>query len=163
MKTFLMKNRILTSIALAALISSEASAALTGNITIQGSVSAATSIIVSSVAGYNSLNLHANQTNLSVANVTEQNNTTAGYTVTLSSANAGKLKNGSLGEINYTARYNGTSVALTVSPVTITTQGAQTSVVNSVKGFDISYTGVAAENLMVGTYSDQLTFTIAAN
>lgn len=144
-------------------ISSQAFAALTGSITIQGTVAAATAIVVNAQTGYNSLNLHANQTNLVVATVDESNNTTLGYAVTLSSANAGKLKNGGLGEVTYTARYNSAAVSLTVTPVTITSQGAQTSVVNISKNFDISYTGIPAVNLMAGAYSDTLTFTIAAN
>lgn len=157
------KKYLVSAIAFTALLSSSAFAALTGNITLQGTVAASTSIVVTPVAGYNSLNLSANQTNLSVAQVAERNNTAAGYSVTLSSANAGKLKNGSLGQITYTARYAGTNVTLAVSPVTVTTQGAQNTIANITKALDISYTGVAADTLMAGNYSDTLTFTIAAN
>lgn len=138
-------------------------AALTGSITISGSISAATAIVVSTVAGYNSLDLTTTATDQNVATVREINNTAAGYSVTLTSANAGKLKNGSLGQVTYTAKYNGSAVTLAASPQTVTTQGSQSAVVNVVKNFAISYTGTAAQDLMVGTYSDTLTFTIAAN
>ena len=47
---------------------------------------------------------------------------------------------------------------LRVSPA-----AASNSVVNATKQFAISYTGVPAANLMAGTYSDTLTFTITAN
>lgn len=149
--------------ALSFLGANPAMAALVGNITLQGTVAASTSITVDAEPGYNSLNLHSDQSNLLVATVIESNNTAAGYTVTLSSANAGKLKNGSLDEISYTARYDGVAVTLSAAPVTITNQGAQTDVVNVAKEFDISYTGAPADELMAGTYSDTLVFTIASN
>jgi hypothetical protein len=151
------------AVLIAALFTNQAFAALTGSITLQGSVAATTSITVTAQAGYNSLNLHATQSNLLVATVNEQNNTAAGYTVTLASNNSGKLKNGALGEVTYTARYNGSSVSLSSSPVTITTQGAQSAVVDLNKNLDVSYTGIPAAQLMAGTYSDTLTFTIASN
>jgi hypothetical protein len=150
-----------TAYALLALMSGNAMAALSGTLTLSGTVAANTAILVTPQGNYNSLNLFATQTNHVVALVNELNNTAAGYTVTLSSANAGKLVSGAF-EFAYTARYNASSVALTVSPVTITTQGAQSVVVNTNKNFDISYTGAAADTLMAGTYTDTLTFTIAS-
>lgn len=138
-------------------------AALTGSITLQGSVGAATAIVVTPQNNYNALDLATTVSNLNVANVREINNTAAGYKVTLVSANAGKLKNGTLGQVSYTAKYNGNAVTLSASPQQITNQGPQTGVVNVVKAFTINYTGTPAADLMVGTYSDTLTFTIAAN
>lgn len=145
------------------LAAGQAQAALTGNVTIQGTVAAATAITVTSVTGYNSLDLSSSQTNLLVANIREVNNTAAGYSVTLTSSNAGSLKNGSIGSLAYTATYDDVAVTLSSTPQTVTTGGASTAVVNTVKPFKISYTGTAAENLMQGSYSDTLTFTIAAN
>lgn len=138
-------------------------AAVTGTITLAGIVPASTAIIVTPVAPYNNLVLSTAQTNLLVATVNEQNNTTLGYSVTLSSTNAGKLKNGTLGQITYTARYNSTSVTLSVAPIVVTTQGAQSAVVNVIKNFDVSYAATPAISTMAGTYSDTLTFTIIAN
>jgi hypothetical protein len=138
-------------------------AATTGQITISGSIPAYTAIVVSPVAGYNSLDLSTTATDKNVATVTEINNTTTGYTVKLASANSGSLKNGSLGSVAYTAKYNGTAVTLSSTAVTVTKQSSQTSVVNANKNFSISYTGVDPTTLMVGTYSDTLTFTITAN
>ena len=138
-------------------------AATTGNVTIQGAISAATAIVVTAQTGYNALDLTSVASDQVVATVREINNTTAGYGVTLTSTNAGNLKNGTLGQVPYTAKYNGTAVTLSTSPQTITTQGTQTAIVNTVKNFAISFAANAAEDLMVGTYSDTLTFTISAN
>lgn len=146
-----------------ALMSPSAIAATSGSITISGAVSAATAIVVTSVAGFNNLDLATTQVDLSVANVREINNTTNGYTVTATSTNAGLLKNGTLGSISYTAKYNGTSFTLSTTPQTVTNAAASNVVVNVVKPLVISYTGSAPETHMVGTYSDTLTFTIAAN
>lgn len=140
-----------------------AEAATTGTVTISGVIPASTSILVTSQAPYNSLVLSSAQTNLVLAVVNEQNNTPLGYNVTLASANAGKLKNGAIGQIVYTARYNGVAATLSVAPVNVTTQGAQLSIVNINKNFDITYAATPTASVMAGTYSDTLTFTIIAN
>lgn len=138
-------------------------AATTASVTLSGSVPAATAIVVNPVSPYNNLDLTTTQTNLLVANVREINNTTLGYIVRVSSLNAGALKNGPTNSIAYTAKYNGVTFNLTVAPVTVTTQGTQTSVINIVKPLTISYTGQPSENQFNGSYSDTLTFTIIAN
>lgn len=145
------------------LSSSLASAQTTGTITLSGSVPAATAIVVTGVGTFNNLDLTTTQSNLQVANVREINNTPNGYTVRMTSANGGLLKNGSIGSLTYTARYNGVAANLNTSPVTVTNASASTSVVNVLKPLTISYTGVSADSLMAGTYSDTLTFTITAN
>ena len=138
-------------------------AATTGSIAISGSVPASTALVLTTVSGYNALNLSVTAANQPVANVQELNNTLNGYTVTLSSQNAGTLKNGTLGSLAYTARYNNAAVTLSSTAVAITTSGATTAVVNLTKPLTVSYTGVAASDMMQGTYSDTLTFTITAN
>lgn len=153
----------ISALVLGLVCTASAHAVLTGSVTIQGAVGAATAIVVTPQNNYNSLDLATTVSDLTVANVREINNTAAGYTVTLTSANSGQLKNGSLGQIAYTAKYNTAAVTLSSTPQVITTQGAQTGVVNVLKAFAISYTGTPAQDLMVGTYSDTLTFTIAAN
>lgn len=145
------------------LVPAVAFSATTGNITLSGTVPAVTSISIAPVAGYNILDLTATQTNTPVANVTEANNTALGYTVTLSSGNSGLLKNGALGTLAYTCKYNGNSAALSSTPVVVTTTSSQNNVVHTVKSLTISYTGISSDNLMQGTYSDTLTFTIIAN
>lgn len=136
-------------------------AANTGSITISGTVPAQTSITVTPTTGYNSLDIPSGETNKTVANITEYNNTAAGYTVTLSSLNGGKLKNSSLGEFTYTAKYNNVSISLTTLPTNITTQGSQSTVINISKPLNISFP--AQTDLMQGNYSDTIIFTITSN
>ena len=154
----------LTPIALVTvLISIGAQAATTGSITISGTVPAATAIVVTPVAGYNALDLATTAVDQQVATVREINNTANGYTVTLASANSGSLVNGVIGSVGYSAKYDGGSVTLSNTPQTVTNAGPSSSVVNVLKSFDVSFTGTAPEDLMQGTYSDTLTFTIQAN
>lgn len=137
-------------------------AATTGGITISGVVPASTSITVTPLTGYNAIDFTAGASNLAVASVREKNNKVAGYVVTMASANAGKFKNGS-NELVYTARYNGVAATLSVTPQTVTSQGSQLTPVNTLKALDISFTSTLAEDMLEGTYSDTLTFTITAN
>lgn len=137
--------------------------AFAGTLVLTGSIPAATSLVVAPLPASSTLDLTSTATNLQVATVTEANNTVNGYTVKVSSANAGLLKNGSLGSVTYTARYNGTSFVLSTTPVVVTNQGSQSAIVNIGKSVDISYAGQAAPSLMAGSYSDTLTFSISAN
>ncbi|MGK5088446.1 fimbrial protein [Bdellovibrionota bacterium FG-2] len=137
-------------------------AATTGTITLSGAVAAATAIVVTPAAGYNALDLSTTQSNLNVATVREINNTTLGYTVKVASTNAGLLKNGTLGSVTYTAQYNSSGFTLSATPQTVTTSAPANSIVNVTKPLTVSYTGTAAENLMQGSYSDTLTFTITS-
>lgn len=138
-------------------------AATNGSIFLSGSIPKVVSVTVTPVAGYNNLDFTTTATNLVVANITEQSNVQAGYTITCSSANAGLLKNGLVDSIPYTAGYNGTSFSLSSTPVVISNNGSTNSVVNVTKPLTINYTGVSHVDKMDGTYSDTLTFTIIAN
>ena len=144
-------------------LASGAFAATTGSVTIQGTVATVVAITVTGTTPFNALDLTTTQANLPVANVVEQSNDALGYKVTMSSANAGTLKNGTAGSVAYTAKYNATTVTLSATPQNVTTAPATTTVVNVTKPLTISYTGAAAASMMAGTYSDTLTFTIAAN
>lgn len=157
-----LKLIVLASLILAYATCKWSNAATTGSITISGVVPKVVSITVTSVAGFNTLDLTSTQTALTVANVQEQSNDSLGYSVTIASANAGKLVNGS-NNIAYAAKYNNVSFTLSTTPVTVTTQRAQTVVVNTTKPLTIAYTGVPSANMMSGTYSDTLTFTVSAN
>ncbi len=145
------------------LLSTTVYGATTGNITLNGIVPAVVSITVTGVGSFNALTLATTQTDLTVANVIEQSNDSLGYKVTVSSANTGTLKNGAVGSIAYTAKYNGTSFVLSPTAVQVTNQAAQAVVVNATKALAISYTGVPNVSVMSGAYSDTLTFTITAN
>lgn len=144
------------------LISSTSIAATTGSIVLSGTIPPNTSITVTPVGSYNNLDLVTTAIDSHVANIREKNNTLNGYQVTISSANAGKLKNGS-SEIPYTAKYNGVGFTLGAVPVQVTNQGIQSSLINVVKQLSISYTGVDPDTYMTGTYTDTLTVIIQAN
>ncbi len=159
----LQNKKILSTLITVMIISTNALAATVGSITLSGNIPGATAIVVVAEAGYDSLDLSTTQTNTKIATVREINNTAAGYAVTLASTNSGALKNGSVGSITYSATYNDVSVTLSSTPVTVTSQGAQSSIINVTKDLDISYKGVNTEDYMAGTYSDTLTFTISAN
>jgi len=144
-------------------ISSVSYAATTGSLTISGTIPAATSITVNPSVGYSSLDLVNGETNKVVAVVTEKNNTLLGYSVTLASSNSGLLKNGTLGSINYTAKYNNVIVTLSSTPQTITTQGSQVAIVNSNKNFAVTTTPTPEDMIVEGVYTDTLLFTISSN
>ncbi len=137
-------------------------AATTGSLSVSGAVAAATAVVVTPTAGASSLNLATTQTNLNIGSVQEINNTTLGYALKVASTNAGKLKNGTLGSVNYTAKYNAVTFTLSATPQTITASAPAITVVNVTKPITISYTGVPAQNLMQGTYTDTLTFSITS-
>lgn len=145
------------------LISSVAFAATTGTLLLSGNIAPTVSISVTGVGQHNNLDFTTTATDFHVANVLEKSNVSTGYKVTIASANAGQLKNGSAGQIAYTAKYNGTSFSLSTTPVTVTNVTSQTNVANSLKQVSISFSGIAAESVMSGTYSDTLTFTISTN
>jgi hypothetical protein len=104
-----------------------------------------------------------------VASVTERSNKRAGYTVTLSSANAAAegasipFLKGSLADnpdrLSYSLTYNTAPVALSGGSAIISDVSTKTPSSGSVKPLGISYVG---EFLYEDTYSDTLTFTIAA-
>ena len=143
---------------LASLLSSTSFAATSGSIVLNAVVPQLVSVTVTPTN--NPLTLSLAGVNVLIGTVLESSNSVAGYTVKLSSLNAGSLKNGTLGSHPYTLQYNAVTAALTVAPVTITNQGAQTSVVNFTKNVTVSFAGA---NDMQGTYSDTLTFSIVAN
>lgn len=135
-------------------------AATTGNLTISGVIPQVVSISIAPQGLYNNLNLNNTQVDLLVAQVTEASNSANGYTVTLTSTNAGLLKNGIVDSVGYSAKYNAQSVVLSGSPV-IVSNGAS-GVVSATKDLTISYTGVPSTAKVSGTYSDTLVFNITA-
>lgn len=155
-------QKLLAVLAIFTAFGSAARAASTGSITISGVVAQHTDIVVTPLTGYNALDLSTTASDLAVADVREKNNTNLGYKVTLTSQNAGLLKNGTLGSVAYTAKYGTTAVTLSATPQQITSSPVATVPVNVVKQFKVSYAGVDSATMMQGTYSDALTFTISS-
>ena len=138
-------------------------AATQGTLLLQGTISQVLSLSVQAEAGVNNaLDLTNTESDLKVAEVTEQTNSNTGYKILVKTANAGKLKNGSLGQVSYTMKYDGSAVAL-ASTDTQAKSVATGGVYNNTSDVEISYTGQSAASLTQGTYSDTVTFTIQAN
>ncbi len=157
-----MKNFLTLSV-LATLFSTQAMAATSGTLLLQGVVAKKVSIVVTPESVASALNLEASQTDLKVASVNERSNSKTGYKVTITSANLGKLKRTDGPEVfNYTMKYGGAAVGLSSSAGSVF-NNASTSVVNVNKDLAISYTGALNETMIEGTYSDTITLNIASN
>ena len=139
-------------------------AATSGTLLLQGIVAKKVNIVVTPTAVASALVLETSQTDLKVATANEQSNTSTGYKVTVSSANLGKLKRTDGSEVfAYTLKYGGAAVGLSTAAGSVVTNSSSASVVNANKDMSISYTGVAAETMVEGTYADTLTVNIASN
>lgn len=139
-----------------------AQAATTGTLLLQGVVAEELAITVTAEAGASALDLSASPTALKVATVNEVSNSNTGYTISAKSTNGSLLKNGSLDQLAYQISYDGGSmVTLTTSDQTVKTQSTA-GVYDYDADVDIAYTGKAAAEMVEGTYSDTVTFTIAA-
>lgn len=156
-----MKKLLLASTFLA--LSASSFAATTGSLLLQGTVAQKISLAVTAASSASTLDLAVSQTDLIVASVNEKSNSKTGYQVTITSNNLSNLKRTDGSEVlAYTMKYNGSAIALTTAAGTTITDSASSSV-NADKDVAISYTGVAPELMVEGTYSDTVTFSIAAN
>ncbi len=131
------------------------------SLVISGSVPAICNIEMQAKAAATALNVLAGESSKSIANVVEQSNVPAGYTVSVSSLNNGKLKHNSVASelVSYQLSYDG---GANFSP-----SSAAAIVKNSgpLSGFttdnsDLKITFPAKPTAMVGVYSDTLSFTI---
>ncbi len=139
-------------------MSSLSFAATTATLQLKGTIAQNLDISIAPESVATSLNLTQSASSLKVATITEKSNSNTGYKVTVSSANNGKLKNGTF-LFSYTLGYNSQQLNL-ASPQT---QTYAVAAHNVQKDVTISYTGVAQESLVAGDYTDTVTFTIAAN
>ncbi len=156
-----MKNLIITW-GLALTTSFSAFAATTATLNLKGNVPNVMSIdlVAESVALL--LPLQTTQTNTRVAVVTEISNSNTGYKITAVSTNLGTLKHANGNLFSYNLFYAGTNLNLqNASPTPIV--NSSTNAVNRTRDVTISYTGVPADQLTAGDYTDSVTFTIAAN
>lgn len=149
-----------------------ASAADSGNITVQGTVAPVNEITVTSQTGFDTLDLTNGGTDVLVAVVNEKNNDPDGYKVTLVSLNAGTTAQANLkgadtenaSVINYSIKYGAptleTAVTLVSGSAEVTSTTAATPEAGTTKNLKISFAGSSWSN--ADTYSDTLTLTIAA-
>ena len=142
-----------------------ASAQSSGTLTIQGTVAAVANITVSPQTGYNTLNIAGGVANQNVANITEQSNDKNGYTVAMTSLNAGVsgsslfLKDTGTGTdtVPYSLTYNGVAVSFSSGSATLTSASAKTVQAGVVKALAVT---IASSWVNADTYADTLTFTI---
>lgn len=133
--------------------------ATSGTLLLKGQIAPTLSIAVTPESVASALDLTTTQSNTKVASVQEKSNSFTGYKVTISSQNLGVLKNNQHSFV-YSLSYNNQALNL-ASPVTQTNSASSAVTVN--KDVKISYTGVPADQLVAGDYTDTITFTIAAN
>lgn len=143
------------------LLSPTTYSATTGSLLLQGIVPAVRSVTVTPETVASTLDLATTQTNLKVATINEKSNSVFGYKLTITSVNLSNLKRTTGVEVfPYTIKYNGVSAPVTsVSGYSVNSNSFPTNVN---KDLTISYTGVPAEQMTEGTYTDTLTFTISA-
>jgi len=137
-------------------------------LTISGTVAQSTTISIAAQPGYNTLDLVNGAVSKLVGIATEKSNDKLGYTVTISSLNAGAtaqafLKGAIVGNadvVNYSIQYNGGGVTLANGSATVTIAGGRTPGVGVAKNMNVTFAG---SWLTADTYSDTLTLTIAGN
>lgn len=153
-------KKLMTLLTLATVFSTNA--ATTGTLLLQGVVTKKLSITVTANAQASSLDLTQSKTDLVVASVNEKSNSNTGYKVNVKSSNLGNLKrSGGTEVVSYSLKYGSSTVDLsTTTGQTFNNAGAAVANVN--KDVKISYTGIAEESLVEGTYADTVTFEISA-
>lgn len=149
-------------------LSTPAFAEESGSVQISGEIPQKTSIEVKGVKN-DSLDLSGGEKDRKVAEVTEKNNTWKGYVVTMKSKYAGHmaLESGIIGKlfnnIKYSAKYNGKSAPLSLFPqVVYSSPFFNLQAQERKHDLNISFDAQADKDLLAGTYSDTLTFTISA-
>jgi len=152
-----------------------AASAFAADVILSGSVAAITTVTVGDTTPLGSTLGSAGLSDFTVATATEMNNVTAGYKVTVSSANAAAATSGSRDvsklinavnsatPITYTMKYGGVDVALVATTGAFTID--RTTTVNTPNGVDkiLTVSTSAATSALAGTYSDTVTLTVAAD
>ncbi len=136
-------------------------AATSGNLLLKGQVPDVLDIVIAPETIASTLPLDVSQNGTKVATVTEKSNAPLGYKVKMVSANLSNLKRtGGTELFPYYITYNDLPVNL-IETQTYGYHDAEAVVVN--RDIKVFYTGVAAENMVAGEYTDTITFTITAN
>ena len=158
----------LVTSAMMAMAGMPAVAATTGSLALSGTAPGILEITVTGVTGYQALALSTDVTDLKIATVVEKSNKYGGYTVLVESSNAvanvtgPSLDSAVTGEkLSYSLKYDSAAVAFTTGSSLITDSASKTPKAGTSKEMTISFAGADA-NLAEGTYTDTLTFTIAA-
>ena len=156
-------KKLLAVTTLLALTTSTSFAATTGTLLLQGLVAQKVSVAVTPSSVASALDLTTTQSDLVVGSVNVKSNSKTGYKLTITSANLGKLKRTDGAEVMaYTMKYGSAAVGLSTATGTVFTNSSA-SIININTDLKVSYTGVAAESMVEGTYNDTVTLNIAAN
>ncbi len=136
---------------------------------LQGIVAVACTISTAD-AGAGTLDLSSSQTDVTIANVTEDCNDVDGYTVTVATTNGAALTTGLLvsqnvnganaTDLTYSVTYDGSAVTLTSGSGTAATRVGFTA--EQTVPLAITYT-IPGGGLPADTYTDTLTLTITAS
>ncbi len=159
LKKFLLASVVAVGFALTA---GPSHAATSDTILLSSTVGQDCSITVANKDGV--LDIVAGTTDKKVADITETCNETAGYTITISSANAGNLEgSGALAgnpgaSVDYTVSYDSASAADLATDATLARGGA---VFGSENGLFVTVGGSSTR--LAGSYEDTITVSIAAN
>jgi hypothetical protein len=136
-------------------------AATSDTLLLKGAVASRLSIEVTPELIAANLPLDISQGGTKVASVLEKSNSNSGYKVTISSANQGKLvRQDGTEQFPYSLAYDGSPLDLSSS---VEQDHSSPAAVSISKDVNITYTGIAAEDMVEGVYSDIVTFSIAAN
>lgn len=139
-----------------------AEASATAPLLVQAPIPRKISISVVAENITSALDLTTTQTNLKLAIINEKSNSKTGYKVTVTSANRGKLKRADGSEVfAYTLKLDGSNISLSSASGTTFTR-SQSTPININRIVTISYTGKSVETMTEGSYSDTVTFNIAA-
>lgn len=135
--------------------------ATVGTLQLKGNVPVNCGITVVPVAKATTLDLLNGETGIAVGNSTEVCNNANGYTISLTSANGGKLVNGSL-NVPYSLKYGNDTVFrnLLTTPALVKTVPNMTSKATAIS--TILITVPANPNLVNGDYSDIVTITMTS-
>lgn len=134
-----------------------------GNLLISGTVPIVCSLIVKPTVDATKLDILGGASAKLVATVNEVTNNLNGYKVTMSSVNAGKLVHGSLPsqKVAYQLSYNGGApISPTTAPQLVKNSGPLLAPANANSDVKVTFPGAPAS--MSGTYSDTVTFEMAA-
>lgn len=165
------KKSVAFGLALGLYFSLSLGAATTGTLSLLGSAPPILQITVTAEPTASNLPLNTTVSNLKVGTVVELSNDNAGYSVTLSSANAqiagsttATFRSSQVADfLPYTIQYGGAAVTFPPggAAAVVSNISAKTSAAGAVKIVTISFDGASAF-LNNAVYSDTLTFTIVA-
>lgn len=139
-------------------------AAPSGSLLLRGTVPNVMSIVVNADPLAQTLDLIAGMTNIKIGSATEQCNALNGYSIQLSSVNAGSLVHSvdATRKIGYQLSYNGGAMAKpSALPITVKNVPSLTTLTTNTSNINITIP--ANPNAVSGIYNDTVTISIIAN